>query len=79
MKIEYVEKLPERSRNKLQSILDEFARTDKTVMKLTDEAGEYKSINSLCSSFAIAVKRSGRPWHVTSMDQAVYIVKDIGE
>ena len=78
MKLESVEKIPERmSRHHLQDIIKEFVESDSKNVMIVLNDREYKSPRVCYECMMVAVKRSGYKIRVCTREGKVYLTKDM--
>lgn len=60
---------------KLQTILDEFMRSDALAVRCVMAPGEYANTNSAQSSYHMAIKRLGYPIAARVLNGDMYLIK----
>lgn len=60
---------------KLQTILDEFMRSDALAVRCIMEPGEYANASSAQSSYHAAIKRLGYPIAARILNGDMYLIK----
>lgn len=60
---------------KLQTVLDEFMRSDAQAVRCLMDAGEYANIRSAQSSYHGAIKRLGYPIVARAINGDLYLIK----
>lgn len=60
---------------KLQTILDEFMRSDALAVRCVMAPGEYANANSAQGSYHTAIKRSGYPIAARVINGDMYLIK----
>lgn len=60
---------------KLQTVLDEFMRSDALAVRCIMEPGEYANASSAQSSYHAAIKRLGYPIAARVLNGSMYLIK----
>lgn len=60
---------------KLQTVLDEFMRSDALAVRCIMEPGEYSNASSAKSSYHAAIKRLGYPIAARVLNGSMYLIK----
>lgn len=60
---------------KLQTVLDEFMRSDALAVRCIMEPGEYSNASSAQSSYHAAIKRLGYPIAARILNGDMYLIK----
>lgn len=79
MKMTPVNKVPERDNPKkhLQAMLDEFMKSEASVVRLNIGPEDYSNLTVARSCIAIAATRSGYPIKVFKRKDDIYLCKDV--